>query len=95
MNYTRPDDENHEDEPEDWLLASLIFARAIGFLLPEGHGIVVNLVGDAIDLFPDAKSVIISNIDDQIHVEKADENRTDLDEGDWVKIFRSGDELKN
>jgi hypothetical protein len=87
MNYTKPNDENYEDKPEDWLLTSLIFTRAISFLLPENHGIVVDLKGDAIKLYPDAKRVIVGHSDRQVYLEPADE-RTDLNEGDWVEIIR-------
>lgn len=42
MNYTRPDEPEHEDEPLDWLGSSLIFARALAYFLDEGQGIIIN-----------------------------------------------------
>ena len=91
-NYTKPDDKNHVDKPEDWLFASLVFAKTIGLLLSENLGVVIDLTGDMCK-YCDAKRVIISNFDNQIHVETADD-RTDLNEGDWVEVI-NGDILSN
>ena len=88
MNYTKPNDKEYEDKPEDWLLTSLVFTRAISFLLPENCGIVVDLKGDAVNLYPDAKRVIVGHGDGRVYFECADE-RTDLNEGDWVEIIKA------
>ena len=45
MNYTRPNDEEYEDNPEDWLLGTLIYTKLLGYLLPVGRGVVVDLAG--------------------------------------------------
>jgi hypothetical protein len=93
MNYSRPKDSNHEDEPEDWLFGALLFSRALGLILKEGEGIVVDLKGDMIDLYPDAKRVIVYATKHQIAVEDADE-RDDLKEGDLVQMI-DGDIIIN
>lgn len=78
-NYTNPDDENHQDEPQDWLNSALMMARGIGFLLDDNMGVVVNVVGD-VEL-DDVNRVIIWNTDDQITFE---EYLGDLPEGSRV-----------
>lgn len=93
MNYTRANDPNHNDRPEDWLFGSLLFSHTLGVILTEGEGIVVDLEGDMIDLYRDAKRVIVFHKNGQILVVNADE-RTDLKEGDWVKMIDS-DDIKN
>lgn len=45
MNFTKPEDPDHEDSPMDWLSSSLIMARTIGLLLKVNEGIVVNVKG--------------------------------------------------
>ena len=88
MNYTNPDDLNHEDSPQDWLNSSLIFARTLSLILNDSEGIVVNLSGDM--HFPDdptIKKVIVFNKDEQIHVVDCE---GDIEEGTYVKIFEHG-----
>ena len=72
MNYTS-NDPNHEDTPNDWLNSSMIFARALGQLLNENEGIVIDLKGD-MKFMPDfkVKKVIVFNSGKQIIVEEAD-----------------------
>ena len=53
-NYTNPDDKNYEDKPEDWLNSSLIFAKALGMILEEKQGIVIELEGSMKETLPDA-----------------------------------------
>lgn len=84
INYTSNDD--HNDSPNDWLFGALTFGRTIGLIIPENSGVVVDLQGDMIELYPDAKRVIVANTEHQIKVIGADE-RTDLKEGDWVKLI--------
>jgi hypothetical protein len=85
MNYTKPNDNNYEDNPKDWLFGALLFTRTLGLIIPVGEGIVVDLKGDMIDLYPNAKRVIVHATGTQIVVEDADD-RTDLKEGDKVKM---------
>ena len=93
MNYSRPEDSDYEDKPDDWLFGAPLFSRTLGLILREGEGIVVDLKGDMIDLYPDAKRVIVHATKHQIVVTDADE-RTDLKEGDWVKMI-DGETLMN
>jgi hypothetical protein len=93
MNYTKPNDEDYQDKPEDWLLGALVFGKAVGIVIPENCGVVVDLVGDMIDLYPLAKRVIVFNKDGQVGILEADE-RTDLVEGDLVQLIDE-DNIKN
>jgi hypothetical protein len=93
MNYTRPDDENHEDKPEDWLFSSLVFARALDTVLNKNHGILIDLVGDAVKLNPTSKRVIVFNNGDMISIVDATD-RTDLKHGDRVLMI-SKDNIQN
>lgn len=83
MNYTKPNKEDHNDSPQDWLNCSLIFSRTISLLLKEKHGIVVNVKGD-IDLGNGVEKVIVFKMEGQIVIEPLDR---DLEEGDMVKII--------
>ena len=72
-NYTRPNDLEHEDKPEDWLNSALVFAQAIGHLLKENEGVVVELKGAAKEGFETPK-VIVYNGERRIHVTECDDN---------------------
>lgn len=85
-NYTRPDDENYEDKPEDWLFLTMIFGRALTKFLAHGQGILIDVKGDMIELHPDAKRVIIFNDGKQLRVINATE-RTDLQDGDLIQMI--------
>ena len=74
------------DNPNEWLFGTLLFARALALTIPEKYGIVVDLRGDMIELYPYAKRVILGHMDEQIQVINADE-RTDLNEGDIVLLM--------
>lgn len=52
--------------PQDWLNASFLFAKALNLILKPNEGIVVD-VDDSIDL-PDTKKVIVFKSDNQIHL---------------------------
>ena len=93
MNYTRPNDINHEDTPEDWLYSALVFSEALGLILREGEGIFLETKGDMLKLNPDAKRVIVCCRDNMISILDADE-RTDLKNGDWVQVI-DGDLMSN
>lgn len=92
-NYTKPYKKDYEDKPEDWLLSSLIFTRALSFILPLNKGIIIDLVGDMAKLCPDVKRVIVFNDGKQISIIKANE-RTEFKAGDWIDIIIS-DIIKN
>jgi hypothetical protein len=85
LNYTRPD-EDYEDKPEDWLFCALTYATTLSFLIPPQEGIIVDLKGDAINLHPGTKRVIVHNDGIKIGIIKADE-RGDLKAGDRVKMI--------
>jgi len=82
-NYTKANDDEHEDSPLDWLSTSLIFAGALGNLLQKDEGIVVKIKGDMNRglswLVDDVKTVIVYSRDSQIHIMEADND--DLEEG--------------
>lgn len=83
MNYTKPNEEDHHDSPQDWLNSSLIFARTISLLLEERRGIVVDVKGD-VDFGEEVEKVVVFKRDGQIVIEILDR---DLEEGDMVKII--------
>lgn len=69
MNYTRPNDPNHIDDPKQWLNGALIFSRALGLIIPENEGIVVKLVGDMSNPSgTDCDHVVLFRKDGMIHI---------------------------
>ena len=82
MNYTKPNEPNHEDSPQDWLNSTLVFARTLSLILEPGHGIIVDVKGD-VDLGEGVEKVIVFNRDEQIVVEAFDR---DLEEGTPMKV---------
>ena len=60
-NYTNPEQAGQGQNPQDLLNASLIFARALGLILKDGEGIVVDTKGD-IKLREDVKKEKTSTI---------------------------------
>ena len=82
--------ENMETAPQNWYNAAIIFAKALGFMLEEGHGVIVDLnesltiVGDE-----DVKKVIVFKFSDRIHIYKCDE---DIKEGTVVHLEQDGQE---
>jgi hypothetical protein len=77
MNYTKPNDLNHQDTPQDWLNTSLVFARTLSLLLERGEGIIVDVKGD-VNLGEGINKVIVFNRNKQIIVQEFNGN---LDEG--------------
>ena len=90
-NYTRPNDPTHEDSPKDWLQSALVFAAALGILLKENEGVVVELAGDAIGLC-ETKKVVIYNKGHQIKVTELEE---DLPEGQLVWMHETEEDRTN
>ena len=86
MNYTKPNNKNYKDKPEDWLFYSLIFTRTLSFLLNENEGVLIDLKGDMLELHPELSRVIVFNNGEQIEVIEASE-RTDLNEGDIIQMI--------
>lgn len=81
-NYTNPEKSGQEQNSQDLLNASLIFARALGSIFSEGEGIVVDVVGD-IKLSEEIKKVIVFKYNDQVHIYKCEQ---DLEEGTAVNM---------
>ncbi len=81
-NYTNPEQAGQAQNPQDLINASLIFARALGLILKEGEGIVVDIKGD-INLGEDVKKVIVFEYQNQVHIYKCEE---DLEEGTAVNM---------
>jgi hypothetical protein len=88
-NYTKPHDENYEDKPEDYLFLTITFGRALSAMLDEGHGILIDLKGDAIKIHPEAKRVVVFNDGEMVRVINASE-RTDLKDGDRIIMIDKG-----
>ena len=76
-NYTNPEQTGQEQNPQDLLNASMLFARALGLIFKENEGIVVDVKGD-VKLAEDVSKVIVFRQNDQIHIFKCDE---DVEEG--------------
>ena len=81
-NYTNPEQAGQEQNPQDLLNASMLFARALGLIFKEEEGIVVDVKGD-IKLTDDVKKVIVFRQNDQIHIFKCEE---DVEEGMMVNL---------
>lgn len=81
-NQTNPEQAGQLQNPQDLLNASLIFARALGLILNEGEGIVVDIVGE-MNLGEEVKKVIVFEHNNQVHIYKCEE---DLPEGSAVNM---------
>ena len=86
-NYTNPEQSGQGQNPQDLLNASLIFARALGLILNEGEGIVVDVVGD-MNLGEGINKVIVFEHNEQVHIYKCDE---DISEGSAVNMNKNGE----
>ena len=85
MNYTKPNDPNHEDKPGDWLNSSLIFGRALSLMLEENTGIVVNMRGEMKNPINNkSDKVVVFYMNGMIHVD--DIQDPELNEGDFISI---------
>jgi hypothetical protein len=84
-NHLKQNEEGYQDVPQELLNASLIFARALGLILKENEGIVVDVVGD-INLGEEVKKVIVFKFENQVHIYKCDE---DIPEGNAVNMDTS------
>jgi hypothetical protein len=81
-NHLKPNKEGYQDNPQDLLNASLIFARALGLIMKEGEGIVIDVAGE-VNLGDDTKKVIVFEYQNQVHIYKCEE---DLPEGTVVNM---------
>ena len=64
----------------------MAFSQALATVLEDGKGIFIELKGDALKIYPDAKRVIVFNDGEMIRVVKANE-RTDVKHGNWVQMI--------
>jgi hypothetical protein len=85
-NYTKPYNKNYEDKPEDYLFLTMAFGRALSAMLDEGHGILIDMKGDALKIHPEAKRVVVFNDGKMMRVINASE-RTDLEDGDRIMMI--------
>ena len=81
-NYTNPENAGQQQDPQDLLNASILFARALGLIFKENEGIVVDVKGDVM-LPEETKKVIVFKQNDQIHVFKC---MDDIEEGMAVNL---------
>ena len=88
-NYTKPHDKEYEDKPDDYLWLTMAFGRALSRMLDEGHGILIDMKGDALKIRPEAKRVVLFNDGKMIRVVNAEE-RTDLEDGDRIMMVSKG-----
>jgi hypothetical protein len=84
-NHLKPNEEGFQDNSQDLINASLLFARALGLILKENEGIVVDVVGD-IKLGDEVRKVIVFKFENQVHIYKCDE---DIPEGNAVNMDTS------
>lgn len=86
MNYTKPNDLDHNDKPSDWLNSSLIFGRALSLILEENTGVVVSMKGEMKNpINNESDKVVVFYMNGMIHVD--DIQNPDLVEGDFIKIM--------
>lgn len=86
-NHTNPEQLSQGENHQDLINASLIFANALGLILKEGEGIVVDVKGD-INLGEEVNKVIVFKYKEQVHIYKCDE---DLEEGTAVNMDSNND----
>jgi hypothetical protein len=69
-NYTKPEDPNHKDDPKDWLSSALILSSALGHVLDENEGVVVEITGDmnASGKMFHKSVVVYSGSDGMVHI---------------------------
>lgn len=83
-NYTNPEKSGQEQNPQDLVNALLIFANALGLILKEGQGIVIDVKGD-VDL-PNTKKVIVYKNQERVHITEC---KDDVPEGSIVELDMS------
>lgn len=89
-NHLKPQEEGYQDNPQDLLNSSMLFARALGLIFKENEGIVVDVKGDVM-LADDVKKVIIFKQNNQIHIFKCEE---DVEEGMAVNLGPNPEETQ-
>lgn len=89
MNYTRPNDDQHQDTPQDWLNGALIFARALSLILNNNEGIVVDIQGDMINPVDNNDKVVVFNKDGNIFIDSL--QSPNLEKGDRISLISPGE----
>lgn len=80
--------EETQSDPS-WMVPALIFAKALGIIMDEGQGIVIDLNDNTkIQGHDDVNKVIVYRKDEQVHIAPCEDP---LDQGSIVTIS-SGDE---
>lgn len=82
MEILNSTEDSHENNSQDLINASLIFARALGLILKENEGIVVDVKGD-VKLSDTVNKIIVFKHNEEVHIYKCEE---DLDEGTAVNL---------
>lgn len=88
-NYTKPHIEDYEDTPEDYFYSAMTFSQALGAILENGQGILIDLKGDMKKMHPEVKRVIVVSDDNLVKIIDAttDERVDDLKHGDMVMMI--------
>lgn len=86
MNYTKPNNKNHEDTPSDWLYMALLFSQALDIVIPQGKGVCVEIKGDAILIDEDITKVIVHNNGKMMSIENISDNEN-IQHGDWIEMI--------
>lgn len=92
MNYTKSNDPDHQDSPNDWLASSLIFARALGLSIPNGQAVLIRPVGDIskyIELNDNNDLLVVANLENQIkifYLSDYVDNVSDFEEGMMINV---------
>ena len=81
-NYTNPEQAGQEQNPQDLLNSAIIFAKALGLILNENEGVVVD-VTSGIELPDEVSKIIVFKNEEQIKIYKCEE---DLPEGTAVNM---------
>jgi hypothetical protein len=89
-NYTNPEQDSQEQNQQDLINASLIFARALSLIFRDDEGIVVNVNGD-VQLGEEVKRVIVFKQNNQVHIYRCDE---DVEEGTAVNLGMAPEETE-
>jgi hypothetical protein len=86
MNYTKPNDLDHKDNPEDWLNGALVFAGALSLILEDNTGVVVEVKGDMKNpINENSNKVVVFKKDNMIHIDDIQDES--LVEGDFITII--------
>jgi CMP-2-keto-3-deoxyoctulosonic acid synthetase len=83
MNYTRPNNPEHVDTPQDWLNSALIMTAALSHILKENEGVVVKIQGDMqlVEPAEGITKVVVYKEGPQIHIMNCEQ---DLPDGTMV-----------